>query len=223
MGFGNSYFSRWIQVDGEGTNGFVMFIVHNNKQTNKPELSTYNSLLDFAIDLWSLVRKNTKSIMSRDTDITKSGRDTLGIKKGKKLNQVTNTVTPALVLIIPTSATGVMSNKKSRRRITVNSHTKTGHLFYNCTHSPADTDRAHGWCQKRLFVLLVFLLLLPLNHTAERFSIHPSVSHSNMSELGVISLLIASQNPSFAARIKSFCDYNEKIAIGRIGDRIGID
>lgn len=198
----------------------LCYVYCSQQQTHKQELSTYNSLLDFAIDLWSLVRKNTKSITSRDTDITKSGRDTLWIKKQQ--NQVTNTVTPALVLIIPTSATGVMSNKKSRR-ITVNSHTKTGHLFYNCTHSPADTDWARGWCQKRLFVLLVSLLRLPLNHTAERFSIHPSVSHSNMSELGVISLLIASQNPSFAARIKSLCDYNEKIAIGRIGDRIGID
>lgn len=44
-----------------------------------------------------------------------------------------------------------------------------------------------------------------------------------MSELGVISLLITSQNPSFTTRIQSVSDYNEKIMIDRIKDRIGID
>lgn len=41
-----------------------------------------------------------------------------------------------------------------------------------------------------------------------------------MSELGVISLLITSQNPSFTPRIQSLSDYNEKIMIERIKDRI---
>lgn len=72
---------------------------------------------------------------------------------------------------------------------------------------------------KRLF----FLLLLPLNRTDERFNVPPSVSYFNMSELGVISLLITSQNPSFTTRIQSLSDYNEKIMIDCIKDRIGID
>ena len=41
-----------------------------------------------------------------------------------------------------------------------------------------------------------------------------------MSGLGVISLLITSQNPSFNTRIQSLSDYNEKIMIDRIKDRI---
>lgn len=44
-----------------------------------------------------------------------------------------------------------------------------------------------------------------------------------MSELAVISPLIASLNPSFTSRIQSPSDYNEKIMIDRIKDRIGID
>lgn len=65
--------------------------------------------------------------------------------------------------------------------------------------------------------------LPPLNRTDERFRIPQSVSYFNMSELGVISLLITSQNPSFTTRIQSVSDYNEKIMIDRIKDRIGID
>lgn len=80
------------------------------------------------------------------------------------------------------------------------------------------------WCicaesfQKRLIFLL--LLLLPLNRADERFKVPPSVSYFSMSELGVISLLITSQNPSFTPRIQSLSDYNEKIMIDRIKDRI---
>ena len=41
-----------------------------------------------------------------------------------------------------------------------------------------------------------------------------------MSEIGVIMFLITSQNPSFNTRIQSLSDYNEKIMIDRIKDRI---
>lgn len=66
-------------------------------------------------------------------------------------------------------------------------------------------------------------LLLHLNRTDERFNTPQSVSYFNMSELAVISPLIASQNPPFTTRIQSPSDYNEKIMIDRIKDRIGID
>lgn len=69
----------------------------------------------------------------------------------------------------------------------------------------------------------LFPLLLPLSRTDERFNTPQSVSYFNMSELAVISPLIASQNPSFTSRIQSPSDYNEKIMIDRIKDRIGID
>ena len=62
--------------------------------------------------------------------------------------------------------------------------------------------------------------LLPLIRADERCKVLPSVSYFNMSELGVISLLITSQNPSFNTRIQSLSDYNEKIMIDRIKDRI---
>lgn len=76
-----------------------------------------------------------------------------------------------------------------------------------------------GSFEERLF----FLLLLPLSCTDERLNAPQSVSYFNMSELAVISPLIASLNPSFTSRIQSPSDYNEKIMIDRIKDRIGID
>lgn len=69
-------------------------------------------------------------------------------------------------------------------------------------------------------ISLLLLLLLSLIHTDERFKVLPSVSYFSVSELRVISPLITSQNPSFTPRIQSLSDYNEKIMIGRIKDRI---
>lgn len=106
-------------------------------------------------------------------------------------------------------------------------------LFYKFTHSHLHPlPRNHritarvpcecvcsGSFQERLF----FLLLLPLSCTDERLNAPQSVSYFNMSELAVISPLIASLNPSFTSRIQSPSDYNEKIMIDRIKDRIGID
>lgn len=61
---------------------------------------------------------------------------------------------------------------------------------------------------------------LPLVKADERFQVPPSVSYFSVSELGVISLLITSQNPSFTPRIQSLSDYNEKIMRDRIKDRM---
>lgn len=91
---------------------------------------------------------------------------------------------------------------------------------------PADdeSDRVH-WCllELRAFQERLPILLLPLNHVPwDSASRHPSLI-SACQNSGIISLLIASQNPSFATRIQSLSDYNEKFAIGHVGDRIGID
>lgn len=125
------------------------------------------------------------------------------------------------------------SNLESSRRGRINARSWTKHACcstnisthtYTLTTPPNYTELPNNMSALRALRRgWFFLLLPPLNRTDERFCIPQSVSYFNMSELGVISLLITSQNPSFTTRIQSVSDYNEKIMIDRIKDRIGID